>query len=763
MNWSGLAPELVWGLLPRFVGLLYVIAFGALSPQLVSILGERGIGPIAARLSAARRDFPGVRRFFDFPTLFWVSASDTTIRLVPVFGIIAGLMAIYGGPVGWAGLALGWFLWLSVEPAGLIFPWDTLLQEAGFLALFVPLGKVLPSLEATAAALPTVAFMFRWLVLRLMLGFAKTKFIGTGKGDSMYLRGFLIWAPLPTPIAWWGHHAPRWFLRLSLGFMFFGEAVAPVLGFFTGLPRLIAFVTMTGLMVGIHVTGNWGYFNIGYIMLAFCLLDLNASVFDVLHGPWAAQALRWPTVAIHAAMVVLFLNSLVYFIVMNSWVTRTWVHWLWETLTWNRPWARWLISYFRVLAPFHLTNGYGVFPPQSAAPLRLAPVIEGSMDGKEWKAYGYKYLPTTPKGKLPIVAPHHPRFDQALHYCAIGIHDGSFFNSLIGDGTPYLSYLRTSWLERVAQRLLTNDSDAKREFGTIPFPDQPPKLVRVSAYALAPTRIDEYRATGDRWRVRRVGTMVAPRGLEPWIEDQVVPVPELFHPDFVRHKKKAAPLIEMLRQYAQSNDPDRAVLAGSDLTEADVSRFWSEFVPALSEHRGDWENMTMHAEAFRARFDPVTMYRLERLLQRYSWLLRMQNEDHFVRAKAPKIELVSNFRYEMLLHEMIIDGREAYLEFLRQPATAAERARRTTDETQLWTLAMVRYEMMIYHIRTFRWNMIGDHGHKFGIHGIFEYVPLISKVVPPDEEYRPVQLKHDDGEFSVEGIYAAPKEPALGG
>jgi hypothetical protein len=40
-------------------------------------------------------------------------------------------------------------------------------------------------------------------------------------------------------------------------------------------------------------------------------------------------------------------------------------------------------------------------------------------------------------------------------------------------------------------------------------------------------------------------------------------------------------------------------------------------------------------------------------------------------------------------------------------------------------------------------------------------VPVLSKVVPPDEEFRPIPIRHDDGEFTVEGIYAAPHEPAL--
>jgi lipase maturation factor 1 len=758
MNWNGLAPELVWGLLPRLVGVLYVVAFGALSSQLVSILGKDGAGPLAKRLEHAKRDF-GWRRFFDFPSVFWIHCSDGFIAAVPWLGVCCGLLAIYGGPIGWVGLLLGWALWNSVEPAGLIFPWDTMLQEAGFLVLFLPLTHVLPSVQATHAPLPAVAFMFRWLCIRLMLGFAKVKFIGTGKGDSLYLRGFLIWAPLPTPLAWWGHHMPQWILRVSLWFMFVAEAIAPWLGFFTGLPRLISFAILTALMLGIHITGNWGYFNLGYIALCICFLDLNSSIFDLAKQP----ALSEGELAVNVAMALLFLNSIPYFVVMNSWVSRTWVHWLWETLTWNRWWGRALVSWFRFWAPFHLTNGYGVFPPYAAPPLRLAPVIEGSDDGgKSWKQYGFRFLPTTPKSKLPVVAPHHPRFDQMLHYAAIGIHDGSFFNSLIGDGTPYLSYLRTFWLDRAAQRLVLDDPRVKRELGYNPFPDHAPKLVRVSAYALAPTRIDEYKRTGEQWRVRRVGEMLPARGHQPWVDDQMVPEPELFHPDFVRWKKRAMPLKQMVKQHQAGAAPDAAVLAVSDFTPAEVERFWNEFVPALNDGRGDWSRMVERANALQQQFGPVMMYRFERLLQRFSWLLRMRSEDHFVKKFAPVIELSSNWRYEMLLHEIIADGREAYLRFVADPTLCAERATRTTDDSQLWVLAMVRFEMMMFHIRTFRWNNIGEHGYKYKIHGIFEYVPTLNKITPPDEEYRPVPEKHDDGEFTIEGIYAAPHEPALG-
>jgi lipase maturation factor 1 len=756
MSWSGLAPELVWGLLPRFVGLLYIVAFGALTFQLVGIIGKNGAASIDMRLTRIRRDFPGIRRFFDFPTVFWLNSSDGMIRAVPMLGVLCGVLACYGGPVGYVGLLLGWFLWNSVEPAGLIFPWDTLLQEVGFLTLFLPLGEELPSLQASALPLPTVAFMFRWLVIRLMLGFAKVKFIGTGKGDSMYLRGFLIWAPLPTPIAWWAHHAPRWILKASLAFMFFGEAIAPVLGLFTGPLRLISFATMTALMVGIHITGNWGYFNIGYILLSVCLLDSQSSIFDMQNEPWASTALTWPDLAIHSAMVVMFLTSLVFFIVMNSWISRTWVHWLWEQFTWNKPWARAIIGYFRAIAPWHIVNGYGVFPPYASAPLRYAPVIEGSLDGKEWKAYGYRYLPTTPKGKLPIVAPHHPRFDQALHYYALGMHDSSYFSSLIGDGSPYLAYSRNSWLERGAQRLLTNDPEIKRELGDNPFPDTAPNFVRVSCYGLAPTSPRERKETGDLWRVRRIGELMPPQGHAPWMDEQSVPEPELFHPDYAGFKARAFPLCEIVRLFKEGVDPDQAVLAVSDLTSEEVERFWSVFVPALAEHRGEWDKLHEHAADFAARFHPVELYRFERLLGRFSWLLRTQTDRHFVQGQQPKIELISNWRYEMLTQEIVIDGREDYLSILREPSRAAERARRTTDQTQLWALAMIRYDVMIFHVRTFRWHEIGNHGARYKVHGIFEYNDMLQKIVPLDEEWRPLPKKQPDGEFIVDGIYYGP-------
>jgi hypothetical protein len=148
-------------------------------------------------------------------------------------------------------------------------------------------------------------------------------------------------------------------------------------------------------------------------------------------------------------------------------------------------------------------------------------------------------------------------------------------------------------------------------------------------------------------------------------------------------------------------------------------------------------------------------------LQRYAWLLRQRTEDHFVKKTEPAIKLNSNYRYELFLHEIVSDGREATLAMLEDPTLASERAARTTDASQLWTHAMVRFDMMLFHIRTFRWSDIGHHGHKYKMHGIFEFYPLLEATVPPDEVFRPEIIQHEDGEFSVTGLYAAPNVAPL--
>jgi hypothetical protein len=100
----------------------------------------------------------------------------------------------------------------------------------------------------------------------------------------------------------------------------------------------------------------------------------------------------------------------------------------------------------------------------------------------------------------------------------------------------------------------------------------------------------------------------------------------------------------------------------------DVQRFWSEVVPELAQARGDLSQIHARADAVRARCDVETLLRFERILERFVWLLRIQSEHQRFGRSDPALPVMSNFRYHLLLQECVLDGRDAYLTALSDPA-----------------------------------------------------------------------------------------------
>src|SRR5437763_1474748 len=101
-----LSPELVWGLFPRLLGCVYLLALASLLGQVVPLAGVGGIHPIQPQLWKIRADCPGWRRFLYFPTLLWLRSDDATLRWLVVVGIGGAVWAVYGGPGSVLGLGL---------------------------------------------------------------------------------------------------------------------------------------------------------------------------------------------------------------------------------------------------------------------------------------------------------------------------------------------------------------------------------------------------------------------------------------------------------------------------------------------------------------------------------------------------------------------------------------------------------------------------------------------------------------------------------
>ena len=144
----------------RLVGVVYFFAFLSLATQILGLIGQNGILP-ANEFLAMIESRVGAERYWFFPTLAWLSSSDTALQVMSVGGVIGSVLLIFDiAPV--LVLSLIWILYLSLVTVGqdfLAFQWDSLLLEAGFLAIFLAPWHLWPrrSLESHNAHDPTLA------------------------------------------------------------------------------------------------------------------------------------------------------------------------------------------------------------------------------------------------------------------------------------------------------------------------------------------------------------------------------------------------------------------------------------------------------------------------------------------------------------------------------------------------------------------------------------------------------------------------------
>lgn len=213
----------VWGLFSRGIAAIYFLSFHSLyrNSQVTALAGKRGLSPLTTKLSAISRDIPTTSRYLRFPTLLWFNASDATLTCFPVLGLVLSFVTFLGGSWTPCTFGLTWMIYLSLDlPVGLKFPWDALLFEIGFLAQLLPPTSMLTSVadcvDTTALSttyLPSggVAWLYRLLLVRLMVGFGRVKFEGHKSRDNCYTQGFLISQPMPTVFGWLGSHMPFFF------------------------------------------------------------------------------------------------------------------------------------------------------------------------------------------------------------------------------------------------------------------------------------------------------------------------------------------------------------------------------------------------------------------------------------------------------------------------------------------------------------------------------------------------------------------------
>jgi len=459
----------------RALALIYAVAFGSLTFQITGLFGTRGILPIAPFLaSVARTD--STLRFVAVPSLLWFGNDDLTLIGLCFAGVIfACLLLLTGfarGKFERLILVVLFLLYLSFAAAGqefLSFQWDSLLLEAGFLAIFLGHNRIVP-------------WLFRWLVFRLYFLSGAVKLLSADPNwRNLSAVGF-HWhtQPLPTPLAWYADKLPPAVQHFMTSAALGVEIVIPFLIFFPRRLRMFGAWCLIGIQAAILLTGNYAFFNLLTIGLTLFLFDdqalerfVPAAVTERLAE--ARDVAGRSRIPVFIALVVMVLS-----------LSR-----LFETFHGRLP--PYLNAVVRYTAPLQIVNTYGLFAVMTTQ--RIEIVLEGSADGATWQPYEFKYKPGDVNRAPGWVAPYQPRLDWQMWFAALS------------------NYQTNPWFVNLTLQLLEGSPDVAGLLGTNPFPDQPPRFIRATAYEYTFTDWETQRRTGAWWKRERRGLYLPPVGL----------------------------------------------------------------------------------------------------------------------------------------------------------------------------------------------------------------------------------------------------------
>jgi lipase maturation factor len=467
-------------LLERGLAAIYLVAFIVAWRQFPALCGERGLEP-------APRFIRLVPRFLDAPTVFrWLGYSDRKLRALSGLGIAISAALLLGVPqaaplpitmLAWFVLWAGYQSIVNIGGSFYSFGWETLLLEAGFLAIFLGNAAIAPPI--------LVLFAFRWLAFRVEFGAGLIK-----------LRGDRCWRelrcmdyhhetqPMPNPLSWLFHRLPARLHRAEVLGNFAAQLVLPF-GLFLPQPfATVAAILMIVTQLYLVVSGNYAWLNWATIVV------MTAAIGDGVLEATArlvnpAFSLAAPAFEATPAWLTGLVLLLALVIVVLSWFP-----------------VRNLLSPNQAMNasfdPFRLVNTYGAFG--SVSRNRDEVIVEGTdateiEAGTAWREYEFKGKPGDVRRLPPQFAPYHLRLDWLMWFL------------------PLSSRYGERWFVPFLVKLLEGDGPTLALLRSNPFPDRPPRFVRARLYRYRFTTVKERRETGAWWARTLIGEYMPPVAL----------------------------------------------------------------------------------------------------------------------------------------------------------------------------------------------------------------------------------------------------------
>ena len=454
----------------RGLALIYLIAFLVALNQFRPLLGERGLLPV-----------PRFLRFVDFrkaPSIFHFYYSDNFFGIVSLAGILLSIVGLSSlserGPL-WISIAVWsslYLLYLSIMNVGQTFygfGWESMLLEAGFLA--IPLGT-----NKMDVPLPII-FLLRWMVFRVEFGAGLIKL----RGDPCWrnltcLNYHHETQPLPNPLSFYFHHLPSSFHKLEVLGNFAAQLVVPWGLFFPQPVAGICGALIILTQMWLFISGNYSWLNLLTMLLAVASFA-NAQLGAVLR---IQPPVRLSAPAAYEWLIIVFTAVV---IVLSYWPVHNMLS---RRQIMNTSFNR-----------YHLVNTYGAFG--SVTKTRYEIVLEGSEDEAlqgqaKWKEYEFKAKPGNPKRRPCQIAPYHLRLDWLMWFAAM---------------LPVYDYLQHPWFIMLVQKLLQNDASTLKLLAGNPFPDGP-KVIRARLYRYRLATGKERRDTGQWWIRSLAGEYLPP-------------------------------------------------------------------------------------------------------------------------------------------------------------------------------------------------------------------------------------------------------------
>ena len=480
----------------RVLGLIYFSAFYSLLFQIKGLIGPNGILPAADYLQAVNGALH-LQSYWTVPTLLWFGASNGALTTLCWVGLAASLLVTLNL---WprASLLICFLCFVSFVSVAREFSGyqsDGMLLEAGFIALFFAPPGLRPGLGESSPPSRASLFLLQWEWFRIYFESGVAK-IGSGDlawrqftaMDDYYQNG-----PLPTWIGWYVQHLPHWFHASATVYTLVVELLIVWMLFLPRRFRIACFFVVTPFEISIIATANYTFLNYLVLLLGVLLLDdrflhwiLPLRFREWIHGKSLVAAAGVTGTAAGAPKPTsaraewrerftplrrLFAGACLGLVFYSTTALLLWMF---------MPGLPLPQAPVQALEPFRIANSYGLFAVMTHERYEIE--FQGTLDGKTWIAYPFRYNPQAIDKAPGIYAPYQPRFEWNLWFASLGSWQQSRF---------------VVWTE---ERLLKNEPDVLALFASNPFASAPPREVRTVIYQYWFTDMRTKREKGNWWK-----------------------------------------------------------------------------------------------------------------------------------------------------------------------------------------------------------------------------------------------------------------------